>query len=287
MWQHLEERFMCKLVEFAFDMENISIPATDGYPLAATVYPGGSSTVVIGSAAAVPRRFYRHLASFFQEWGATVISFDYRGIGESRPKSLRGFEAKFSDWGLLDLAGVLSWAKERNPAKLFLMGHSAGGQVAALADYPVDAMATVSSQSGYWRLQGGWQKLWVCLHMHFSFPLLSHLFGYMPWSRFGGAEDMPKGAALEWARWCRDPNYLHGDTHLPLHLYQEFEAPILACSIADDDWGTAESVDAMMSHYPNVQRWHIQEERKIGHFGFFRPACRDLWPQITEFFDRS
>lgn len=228
---------------------DLTIEAKDGYPLTATVFEGTTDRyVVIGSASAVPRRFYRHIAQYLQEWGATVVTFDYRGIGDSRPKSLRGFKALFSEWGLLDIAGVLEWVRGNNPEKLYLLGHSAGGQVAALAGKQVDGMVTISAQSGYWGLQGGWQKLWVCLHMYTTFPILTNLFGYLPWSMFGNSEDLPKGVALEWARWCRDPKYLYGDKSLPLELYGQFQAPVLAYSIEDDSWGTSASVDLSLIH---------------------------------------
>lgn len=262
------------------------IDAADGFPLVADVYRGDDRTVVIASATAVPRRFYRHLTSFLQSWGATVIAFDYRGIGDSRPASLKGFEAKFSDWGSLDLKGVLRWAREQERGPVFLVGHSAGGQVAALADTPVEAMVTVSAQSGYWALQGGWQKAAVLFHMTVTFPLLCRLFGYMPWSRLGGgAQDLPKGVALQWARWCRNRDYLFSERALPLHLYSRFTAPVLAYSIHDDDWGTAASVDSMMGHYPNLTRRHLKGPRKLGHFGYFKPRSEQLWGEVTGFFE--
>lgn len=265
----------------------LTIPAADGYPLKSTllISEASDTIVIIASATAVPRRFYRHLAEHLNRWGATVVTFDYRGVGESRPASLVGFEADFSQWGSLDIKGVLRWAREQNPSRLFLVGHSAGGQVAALADEPVDAMVTVSSQSGYWKLQGGTQKLAVCFHMHVTFPILSKLFGYMPWSRLGSSEDLPKGVALQWARWCRHPHYLFGDTSLDLSLYQRFTAPILAYSIDDDPWGTRASVDSMMGHYPNVERRHLKPGHKLGHFGYFRKHSAELWAEITDFFE--
>lgn len=268
------------------ECEELQIEAKDGFPLAATLYPGGSKFVVMAPATGVLRRFYRHLAAYLQSWGATVVCFDFRGTGGSRPKSLRGFEAKFSEWGLLDLAGVLRWVREKHrPEQLFIVGHSAGGQVAALADEPVDGMVTLSSQSGYWKYQGANQKYAVCFYMYVVFPILSHLFGYMPWSKLGNAEDIPKGVALEWARWCRDPHYLHGDESLPLELYGRFQAPVLAYSIEDDAWGSKRSVDAMMQYYPNVERRHLVVERPLGHFGYFKAGHEDLWGEITEFFE--
>ena len=270
----------------SIEIQDILIPAADEFPLAATLYPGGSTFVVIAPATGVLKQFYRHIATFLQNWGATVLCFAYRGTGGSRPVSLRGFKAKFSDWGLLDLAGVLHWVRQNHdPDRLFILGHSAGGQVAALADTPVDGMVTLSSQSGYWKYQGGNQKYAVCFYMYVVFPILSYLFGYMPWSLFGNAVDIPKGVALEWARWCRDPHYLHGDNSLPLERYERFQAPILAYSIEDDAWGSKRSVDAMMKHYPNVDRRHLVLERRLGHFGYFRSGNEDLWSEVTDFFD--
>ena len=100
--------------------EELKLEAKDGFPLAATLYPGGSKFVVMAPATGVLRRFYRHLAAYLQSWGATVVCFDFRGTGGSRPKSLRGFEAKFSEWGLLDRRWLLSearWAQSASHVK--------------------------------------------------------------------------------------------------------------------------------------------------------------------------
>ncbi|MCI0711110.1 MAG: alpha/beta fold hydrolase [Chloroflexi bacterium] len=273
-------------------IENVMIPACDGYELAGTVYqPEQNETntvVTINAATAVPQQFYKAFATFLAEQGYTVITFDYRGIGGSKPESLRGFKAKVEDWAMLDMAGVVDWVQATyQPKRLFFVGHSYGGQTAGMlpnADQ-IDAMVTFSSQSGYWKLQGGNQKLAVLFHMYVTFPLMSHLFGYMPWSKLGSAEDMPKGVALGWARWCRHPEYLMGDKHLPLERYQQFKAPVLAYSFADDNWGTKKSVDTMMSVYPNITRRHVLPSdiglEAIGHVGFFRPKSAALWPDIV------
>ena len=265
----------------------VVIPARDGFALAATLYSKGtapSRVVVINSATAVPRRFYQHYARALAGAGYLAVTYDYRGIGGSRPESLRGFEARSSDWGLLDMAGVVDWVRSKfEPQRLFLAGHSVGGQLAGLLDNSaaIDGMITVSAQSGYWRLQGGEQKWLVGFHVHVSLPVLSILFGYMPWSWFGATEDLPQAAALEWSRWCRDPRYVLGDDSLPLDRYARFSAPVLAYSIGDDKWGTPRSVDAMMSAYPNVERRHIEPvqtgRNAIGHFGYFRPKADELW----------
>ena len=107
--------------------------------------------VVVNSATAVPRRFYRHYATALARAGFTAITYDYRGTGGSRPESLKNFEALASDWGLLDMAGVVDWVQaEFALERLFMIGHSVGGQVTGLLDNgdAIDGMITMSAQSG-------------------------------------------------------------------------------------------------------------------------------------------
>ena len=123
-------------------------------------------------------------------------------------------------------------------------------------------------------------------NVYVTLPLLVKVFGYMPWSWIGSAEDLPAGVALQWSRWCRDPDYLLGDRSLPLQRFADFKAPVLAYSIDDDKWGTRRAVDAMMSAYPNVERRYIDPSRygllELGHVGYFRPESADVWAEGIE-----
>ena len=266
------------------------IPARDGYPLGVEIVPAAdtSRVVVINAAIGVSKRFYRPFAEALAAAGMTTILWDYRGIGASKPASLRGFEATAVDWVLNDMAAVIDWCRQEFEPRLFLIGHSFGGQVAGLLDNSrwVSGMVTLSAQSGYWRLQGGEQKLAVLFHAYVSFPILTRLWGYAPWSRLGLGEDLPKAAALQWAGWLRKPEYLLGDDSLPLERYASFTAPVLAYSFTDDKWGTARSVDAMMKAYPNVERRDVAPTdfglASIGHVGFFRPRSTLLWNEVIE-----
>ena len=126
--------------------------------------------------------------------------------------------------------------------------------------------------------------------MYVTFPLLTRVVGYMPWSWLGNSLDLPKAAALEWSRWCRDPDYLLGDDSLPLERFAGFAAPVLAYSIGDDKWGTIPAVNAMMSAYPNLERRHIDPQdhgiASIGHFGYFRPVSQSLWSDAIGWLDQ-
>jgi len=273
-----------------------TIKARDGFELAATLFipPDNPSNtwVTINSATATPRRFYQPFATYLAGRGWGVVTYDYRGIGDSKPNGLKGFSARARDWALLDMAGVLDWlAGEKTPARIFHVGHSYGGQTAGLLPNAglISAMVTSSAQSGYWRLQGGNQKLAVALHVHLTMPLTARLLGYVPWSWFSKAEDLPKGVAQEWAKWCRDPKYLLGDPTLPLAGFADFAAPVLAYSFTDDDWGTAKAVDAMMKAYPKLDRRHVSPRdaglESLGHFGFFRKNAAQLWHEAADWLE--
>ena len=272
------------------------ITAADGYRLAATFYDAGDSdtVVLVNSATAVPRRFYKRFATHLQQAGWSAVTYDYRGIGDSRPRTLRGFDARMRDWALLDMTAMVDWVDgDLSPRRLFAVGHSFGGQSLGMIDNAdrVDAMVGVSAQSGYWGVQGGSEPAKVRFLVTVVMPFMSHLVGYFPWSWFASAADLPKGVALEWARWCRSPNYLLDDHTLPLDRYRSFAAPVLSFSIDDDDWGTERAVDDMMRAYRSVTRRHIVPAdyglERLQHVGFFREGAEPIWREVMDWLDAT
>jgi len=109
-------------------IQDTSFSARDGYTLAATVFtppqaPRGA--VLINAATAVPRKIYRGFAASLAEQGHTVLTYDYRGIGGSRPASLRGFNARMRDWAALDVAAAIDHMRSVWPKlPLAVVGHS-------------------------------------------------------------------------------------------------------------------------------------------------------------------
>jgi predicted alpha/beta hydrolase len=260
-----------------------------GHALAASVFeaPGSGTVVLVNAATGVPRQFYKYFAAYLRDHGWTTVTYDYRGIGGSAPPNLSGFTAQMRDWALIDMQALVDWlSSEFQPGRIFSVGHSFGGQGIGLLERPqrLTAAVGVSAQSGYWGVQGGSEKYRARFAVTILIPVLVRLFGYFPWSRFAPGENLPGGVALEWARWCRDRDYLLGDETLPLERYDAFDAPILSYSIDDDDWGTPCAVDAMMRAYPRVTRRHLVPAdyglEKIGHMGFFRQGSEAIWDEV-------
>jgi predicted alpha/beta hydrolase len=97
--------------------QTISFVAADGYSLTGHLYlpPPGSTAgpvTIIGSATGVPQRFYGRFATYLAEHGRPTLTFDYRGIGLSAPEKLRGFPARFRDWGILDIPAAIAFANQ-------------------------------------------------------------------------------------------------------------------------------------------------------------------------------
>jgi predicted alpha/beta hydrolase len=271
----------------------LRISATDGYALGARKYgeQGAGPYVVIGGATAVKQAYYARFAAWLSLRGFTVLTFDYRGVGESRPAKLRGFDARMRDWGQRDLEGVLHFAQEDAGARpLHYVGHSVGGQLLGLAESAghVQKAVTVASQSGYWGHWRGASALHKAAVWYGLLPVVGTALGYVP-GQLGLGEDLPKGVALEWARWCRRPDYLFGDG-LPATGFERVGAELLAFSIEDDDYAPQQAVDWLHGRYVNarVERVHLTPRQRgvkaIGHFGFFRSALQDaVWPEVASF----
>lgn len=269
--------------------------AVDGYGLQATLYLPSTNTpvsagVVLNSATGVHRRFYARFATYLADHcGYAVLTYDFRGIGGSRPRSFRAFDARLRDWPQLDMPAAIDWMKQEvNPPRLFLIGHSAGGNLIGLVPNLslVDAAVLVAAQLGYWRLWPASIRYALAATWYFAVPVLSRLFGYVPgW--LGAGQHWPHGIATELARWCRQPDYLFGDPSLDTGQYAEFDAPMLAVTFADDPHATRAASEHLLARFPRarITRRHVQPEeigvRRIGHFGFFRPYCEPLWEQCA------
>ena len=111
--------------------KEIFIACEDGQQLGALVlqHPDQVVKAVIQfhSGTVVKKEYYLKYAKYLCDLGFIVVLFDYRGVGGSRPKSLRGFKASISDWGRKDAPAVLNWIKQTYPGlPIYLFAHSMG-----------------------------------------------------------------------------------------------------------------------------------------------------------------
>ena len=287
-----------------FFADDITIPASDGYKLGATLFlPRGAKrhAVLISSATAVPRKIYRGFAGYLARRGCAVLTYDYRGIGDSRlravegynqPKSLSGFKANMTDWAMLDAASVVSWMRERyHTLPLGYVGHSFGGQALGLLgnNSEISRALLIAAQAGYWKLMTSPERYRVYALMNFVGAPLTRALGYAPgWTGIG--EDLPRDVFLQWTGWVNSPRYMFDDAKLAaLANFGKFKGAMRALCISDDPWATRPAVEMLCAGFTAAKPEIIRVTPgdvgvgKIGHFGFFRADHRDtLWRGAAE-----
>lgn len=281
------------------ERREIEIPATDGYRLTGTeLAPAGGAppsapVVLLTAAIGVHRGVYEAYARYLAERGATAVTFDYRGVGGSLHGPLRQLDTDLRAWGERDVAGAIAWAAERFPgAPLLYAGHSAGGQLLGLAaNAPaLRRVLMVAAPSGYWRLWRGPRRLWIAALWFVVFPAAARTMGYLPGRRLGLGADLPRGVALQWARWGRNPHYISDAGGRPLREgHHRVLAPIRAYSFADDPFAPKQAVDELLGYYANAPREHCHLHpadrglASIGHLGFYRERMRQtLWAETAD-----
>ena len=280
------------------ESETFEITARDGYALAATLFRSQAeraAAIVIAPATGVKRTYYAAFAKFMAGNGFDVLTFDYRGIGDSAPDKLKGFGVRMHEWGSLDLAGVIDWVLVKHrPSRVCLVGHSAGGQLLGVtpnADQ-LDGIFLVACQSGHWRHWPGLHRFKLWLAWHALIPGISRLLGYFPGKLLGGSQDLPAGVALEWARWGRHRDYILSHDPEVARAFTGIRAPLASFSFTDDALAPKAAVDVLASWYTKSReklRRHLSpsdlDTSSVGHFGFFRKRFSEsLWREALLWF---
>ena len=253
--------------------------------------------MVIASALGVPRYFYYKFARYFASKGYSVVTFDYRGIYESRESVKSGSEITMEEWGKYDIEAALKFAlNELKTEKLFYLGHSCGGQLLGLApgSMQVDRVAFVACQLGYWKLWP-WPLSYAVLMTWQVIAIMVPFFDYLPARMMGVSSlNLPSGVAKQWAHWGKTPGYLFNEKHqLDTSRYEKLAIPLLSYHFTDDLLlAPADSVDALLAKYRQaiIKKRNIDPNdismKNIGHFGFFKERLKSsLWREVLEWFE--
>lgn len=266
---------------------------SNGNPINLQVYEvdvDNPITLIMSSATGAKQSYFRHFATYMQSKNIRVITYDYSGIGRSAPPRLIGFKTTMASWGKHDLTAVIDYIiSHYKYKKLILVGQSVGGQIPPFSPsiHHVDGLVNVASQSGYWKMWS-FPLNYLLRFNWFVMVLLTQIFGYFPGKSIGAVGNLPKGVALDWAKWGTTPEYFM--SYLP-NAKEKFEAlkvPLLAYSFTDDRTAPKQCVEWLNSKYSNCQIHHRHVRpsdigvKSIGHFGFFRPKCKALWEEVFE-----
>ena len=281
--------------------------ADDGYELGAVFYAARAAGVpqrvaVIHGGAGIPAVRYRHFARYLAERGISCLTYDYRGIGRSRPQQMRGFGASVEDWAEFDSAAAIAWLRARFPAaEIIGVAHSIGALLFGGAPNAGEQnrLLLVSAHTGYYGEYRTLYRIPMALLWHVVMPLVTWAVGYFPARRLGLGDDIPARVAMQWAgRYSSDvtpvePGSEHDRTRRLLNRCAALELPAQLVSISDDPFATVASATRLLSsYYPRVlPGQHIVVApaeagvHRLGHFGVFSRAASAVWPRLLALID--
>jgi predicted alpha/beta hydrolase len=250
--------------------------------------------VIVNPATGVLARYYHRYAHFLAGHGFEVLTYDYRGIGASRPARLRGCGYRWRDWGERDFEATLNipWPRGDN-TPLLVVGHSIGGFLPGLAPSAkrIGRMLTVGAQYAYWRDYAPARRASLFLKWHVAMPILTALCGYFPGRRLGWLEDLPTGVANEWSfrRSRMELSHPVRERRAVLARFDAATAPILAIAVSDDELGTPQAVRRGLSYYRRARTSEVLLTprdlgvERLGHFDLFHSRHQDsFWADTLQ-----
>lgn len=278
----------------------VRFPALDGFDLGGVMYvlpspapPACAALIACGGG--IPATRYAHLARYLAKAGIPVLTFDYRGIGASRPARLKGFVATLEDWSEHDCGGAIALLRARYGASALVgIAHSIGTFLLGAAPDAglLSRLLFVGAHTAYYGDYHRRYRLPMTVLWHGVMPVLTRSFGYFPGRRLRLGEDIPRGVALHWAgRRTPDPKVNVPSAADPARTEAFFRrcasvrGRALALGFADDAFATAAGTARLLGEFPQIAATHVEIAprqaglKRIGHFGFFsRRAETALWP---------
>lgn len=280
----------------------LEIRARDGNPLAATWFtphgPAPHGAVVVIPGGGVSARIYARLADALADRGFAVLTFDCRGVGDSRRGSLRGLIAGVEHWGALDTEAALAIAQDAYPgAPPWVVAHSIGCLYwGAAASAPrASRVVFLSPHTGYWGDYAPVYRWPLFGIFHVLMPVLTACFGYFPARALGLGNDLPRRFAQQWAGRLR-PELLASAQAVArfgsmLDDFGHVRAQVLALRMCDDPFASLAGTERLCGQYVNatvrlvpVTGSDLGVER-AGHFAFRTPrAAAYLADMMTAWF---
>ena len=278
--------------------EDIQIKCKDNYVLSGRFYPSKNNTshnlpILICPATGITKNFYQSFAQWLSEQDYNVLSFDFRGIGESLHGQLKDSTASIVQWGQLDIPAAIEKLLEKTQVnKVILLGHSAGGQLLGIVpNYEkVAKVVAVSGSTGHVKGLKGRTKFLAPIMFKGIFPLARLTLGYGPTNAIGMGENLPKDVAKQWAQFCGKPGYIINaisDTvDVQDNFHEKITAPITVLWSSDDEIATKVNVKDLLRLYPNSKTEMIElnpqsyKHKAIGHMLMFKKSHKNLWSVI-------
>ena len=212
-------------------------------------------TLLIYPAFGVKATYYKHFAQQLSETGITIVTADLRGHGLSsvRPdvKNNYGFLEMTND-----LKAVVEYLNKENPnSKIYILGHSLGGQAASLtvAKYPNNfvGLAMIGSPNVYYKGWSGFHYYRRKIGLNIL-PMIGKIVSILPKFKIGGYYTTPK-QIQEWGYTGKTGNYkVIGDNFDYEKAMSKVNIPVLAIDIEGDLMAPRAAIKKLYQKFKNT-----------------------------------
>jgi predicted alpha/beta hydrolase len=278
------------------NIETLVIPTQDGYQLAATEFrpkTGNGIGIIINGATGVLRKYYQAFAEHLCDSGFTVLTYDFRGIGDSKNKADHAPEPSMLHWGQRDMDAVFNLFSTRHPELTIKgIGHSIGGQLLGVMpnNNRYVSFLNIASQHIYWKNWNWKDRPIATLFFFVILPFFYTFAGGLPkWVL--GAEYLPKQVAKDWSRFGRKKAWIADEKGRPLREgFLGFTGRMKLIGMADDNrFAPPWAVKKLAQTYKNADKElriidpKEYDMKSIDHFGFFqRKMNKHAWNECVQ-----
>jgi len=238
----------------------------------------------------VPAKHYLPLAEAFAANGIAMALHEWRGIGSSDRRAGRHCDWAYRELLEADIPVGVTEVKTRWPnAKLWMGGHSLGGQFACLyaSLHPRDVagITLIASGAPYWRCFP--RRAMIRCAYSLASPL-ARLVGHLPGRRIGFGGNEARGLIADWSHSGLTGRYRAKGMDVDLdHQLAELDVPLLALRLRDDWLVPQASLDWLLDKMPKAPRRVdiVSPERLAGqradHFAWMK-GPNPLVAQLAE-----
>ncbi|MBB4806217.1 putative alpha/beta hydrolase [Chryseobacterium defluvii] len=274
-------------------MEELVLTTQDNISITAHLFlpeKNDHKILLINSATGVKQQVYFSFAQYFARQGFTVITYDYRGIGLSKPAHMKGFDASMRIWGSRDYKTLTKYIRTRFPVyKKYCLGHSVGALILGMNEDSeiFEEFIFVGTQNAF----VGNLKLKTKIEAYLGFgivqPVTTGLLGYFPAHWFGLGESLPKNCAYDWRTLILNKKSTNRLLDKIDDHSKKLTQKVFVIRAEDDVWLTEKGVKSLLNDtYPNLRPTYRlvkvseSEKKEIGHVNFFRSYNEKLWNVI-------
>jgi predicted alpha/beta hydrolase len=260
----------------------LPVSTADGARSVITLFEASADAplALVLPAMGIEARYYDRLARALCARGVSAALCDLRGAGTSSVRARRGQDFGYGTIATRDLAAFREALERDGPRRVFLLGHSLGGQLALLhaaaAQRPPAGIVLVAASSPHFVGYEGRQALRVLLGTQAA-RVIAEVLGYFPGNRLGFGGREARTLIREWARVARTGRYRLADyPGDPEARLEELALPVLSITLEGDEIAPPEAADLLLSKLPRaqVERFHyVPAEHGL------LPTGHNRWPR--------